>query len=149
MKKIVLSCSLSLLLATCFAQTAEDYAERGDALYRAGLYEQALTEYDTAIALKPGWMDPYLHKGMALEFLRRFSDGIDTYNTLLKKDAGNLRSCGSVSSQSKRPCPRMGSRFLPCNTHTHQYIVQHRSMDKSLSGTVTDQLFLRGLLPLL
>jgi len=59
------------------------YVERGDALLKARHYDEAVTHYDNAIALKSHNANAHNNRGLALQGLRRFHEALASYDQAL------------------------------------------------------------------
>ena len=71
--------------------SAETYFYRGNAKYGLGLYHAAISDYDTAIRLKPDYAIAYIGRGHAKADLKQYTAAIFDYDTaiLLKPDYAN------------------------------------------------------------
>ncbi|MGZ5025674.1 MAG: DUF6165 family protein [Methylobacter sp.] len=56
------------------------YSNRGIALNKLKRFDQALADYDQAIALKPDFAEAYSNRGGALKELKRFDDALSSYD---------------------------------------------------------------------
>ena len=71
-------------------QTAEDWLNKGDALYKDGKCDEAIKAYDEAIRRDPDFADAWYKKGVALRSQGKYDEAIKAYNEVLKlnpKDA--------------------------------------------------------------
>ncbi len=66
------------------AKTPQALNRKGNDLVEAGLYEEAIATYDTALKLKPDFPEALIHKGDSLFMLGRYEEAIAAYNTALK-----------------------------------------------------------------
>ncbi|KAG2485094.1 hypothetical protein HYH03_016191 [Edaphochlamys debaryana] len=76
------------------------YGNRGNARSRQGRLEEALTDYNTAIALCPWSVDPVLNRGVALEALGRFDEAVSDYRAVLAaapNDPAGWNNLGNAS----------------------------------------------------
>ncbi|MBI4782215.1 MAG: tetratricopeptide repeat protein [Oscillatoriophycideae cyanobacterium NC_groundwater_1537_Pr4_S-0.65um_50_18] len=62
------------------------WSNRGNARVSQNKLEEAIADYDRAIALAPDAPDPYLNRGTALEGLGRWDAAIADYNRVLELD---------------------------------------------------------------
>lgn len=62
------------------------WSNRGNARVSQNKLEEAIADYDRAIALAPEAPDPYLNRGTALEGLGRWEEAIADYNRVLELD---------------------------------------------------------------
>ncbi|MCU0633110.1 MAG: tetratricopeptide repeat protein [Methanolinea sp.] len=81
------SCSLILMLALILllavpasAQTAGVYMVKGDELSDEGKYEEAIAQYDQAIAFEPKAAPAWCGKGLALYNLTRYDEALDAFD---------------------------------------------------------------------
>jgi Tfp pilus assembly protein PilF len=69
--------------------TERNYIARdrlGNALADAGRHEQAVAEYEAAIAIRPGFADPYNNLGLSLEALGRPEEAVARYDQAIARD---------------------------------------------------------------
>ncbi|GIM15014.1 hypothetical protein Vretimale_17892 [Volvox reticuliferus] len=59
------------------------WGNRGNARSRQGRLQEALSDYNTAIAICPWSVDPVLNRGVALEALGRFEEAVADYRAVL------------------------------------------------------------------
>lgn len=59
------------------------YGNRGNARSRQGRFDEALGDFDRAIALCPWSVDPVLNRGVALEAMRRYEEAGRDYESVL------------------------------------------------------------------
>lgn len=74
----------------------------GKALYKMKQYREAISYYDRAIALSPGYVDAYYGRAMAKEGLQDFAGAIADYNMtiqLAKKDTDSFFELDACLSQ--------------------------------------------------
>jgi hypothetical protein len=79
---------LILLAALCmpgFGQTsANDWFDKGIALYNQGKYDQAIQAYDKAIEINPQYAEAWNNKGIALNTQGNYDDGIKAHDKARK-----------------------------------------------------------------
>ncbi|WP_283758906.1 tetratricopeptide repeat protein [Roseofilum casamattae] len=75
-----------------YPENAAAWSNRGITRASQGKLEDAIADYDRAIALTPLVTDPYLNRGAALEALGQFEDAIADYNRILKIDPGDAQA---------------------------------------------------------
>ncbi|MDE0635730.1 MAG: tetratricopeptide repeat protein [Candidatus Poribacteria bacterium] len=63
--------------------SAETYFRWGNAKYKTGDYEGAISDYTTAIRLKSDYIVAYNNRGMAKGLLKRYSDAIEDFDTVI------------------------------------------------------------------
>lgn len=73
---------------------------RGRALFRKGEYEQALAEFDIAIALAPEVGSPFYGRGLVLEALERWEEARESYLRALEWDPGSPSAQGRLADVS-------------------------------------------------
>ena len=64
--------------------TAEDWNNKGGALFESGQFNESIAAYDKAIEINPQYADPWYNKGNALSFMGRYQDAIEAYNKSLE-----------------------------------------------------------------
>ncbi len=69
-----------------FPNNAEIWSNRGNARASQMKLQEAIEDYEQAIALAPDAPDPYLNRGAALENMGRWDDAIADYNQVLAID---------------------------------------------------------------
>ena len=67
------------------------YSNRSAMHLNLNEYDQALTDAEKAISLKPEYAKAYLRKGKALEGQQKFKEALDTYKLGLEKDKENAQ----------------------------------------------------------
>jgi cytochrome c-type biogenesis protein CcmH/NrfG len=67
---------LILMTSAQCKQTAEDWFNKGFALYGQGKYDDAIQAYDVAIQLKPDFAEAYSNKGNALLQQGKYDEAI-------------------------------------------------------------------------
>jgi tetratricopeptide (TPR) repeat protein len=75
-------------------------------LERQGKFEQALANYDRALALNPGFIEALNNRGVVLEALNRFDDALASYDralTLSPDLVAVIKNRGNVMSALDRP----------------------------------------------
>ena len=100
---LLLSCLLvaALLLASCGPAVTEEevtavkYDERGIALALAGLYEQAVTEFNKAIELDPEYAMAYNNRGNAYWNRGNFDRAIADYDKAIELDPEYAEAYGN------------------------------------------------------
>lgn len=70
-----------------FPNNPAAWSNRGNARVSQNKLQEAIADYNQAIALAPDAPDPYLNRGAALEGLGRWDDAIADYNRVLALDA--------------------------------------------------------------
>jgi len=73
---------------------------RGRALFRKGSYEEALAEFDLAVALAPDVGAPFYGRGLVLEALERWEAARDSYLQALSWDPGSSAAYGRLADVS-------------------------------------------------
>jgi tetratricopeptide (TPR) repeat protein len=68
-------------------KTAEDYKTNGNKYYQEKKYQDAITEYDKALALKPDYKEAWLNKGLAHKNLEQYAQAKDSFKRALTIDA--------------------------------------------------------------
>lgn len=63
--------------------TAKAYLQRANALQKQKRYEEAVADYDQAIALKPDYAEAWCNRGRALEKLGRFDAALESHDRAL------------------------------------------------------------------
>lgn len=71
---------------------AATYVNRGIVRMRAGNYDRALSDYDSAINLIPGLAEAYLNKGAALIYQRDFAAALEPLNTSIDLGSDELHA---------------------------------------------------------
>ncbi|KAG2426841.1 hypothetical protein HYH02_014694 [Chlamydomonas schloesseri] len=76
------------------------WGNRGNARSRQGKLQEALSDYNTAIAICPWSVDPVLNRGVALEALGRWEEAISDYRAVLAaapNDPAGWNNLGNAS----------------------------------------------------
>ncbi|PNW75703.1 hypothetical protein CHLRE_12g537550v5 [Chlamydomonas reinhardtii] len=76
------------------------WGNRGNARSRQGKLQEALDDYNTAIAICPWSVDPVLNRGVALEALGRFEEAVSDYRAVLAaapNDPAGWNNLGNAS----------------------------------------------------
>jgi predicted O-linked N-acetylglucosamine transferase (SPINDLY family) len=76
----------------------------GALLHRRGRFEEALTNYDRALATTPGDLQLVLDRGYALESLGRLEEATAAYERALALDTGNAQALAGLVSCGLRTC---------------------------------------------
>ena len=82
------------------------YSNRSAMHLNLNEFDQALTDAEKAISLKPEYAKAYLRKGKALEGLEKFDEALKTYKLGLEKDNGNtqlLQASQELESSMSNP----------------------------------------------
>ena len=82
------------------------YSNRSAMHLNLNQFDQALTDAEKAISLKPEYAKAYLRKGKALEGLEKFDEALKTYKLGLEKDNGNtqlLQASQELESSMSNP----------------------------------------------
>jgi tetratricopeptide (TPR) repeat protein len=79
---------------------ALDALRRGRALFARGDYEEALAEFDIAVALDREVGAPYYGRGLVLEALERWEEARDSYLSALQWDPGSPAATGRLADVS-------------------------------------------------
>ncbi|WP_413175455.1 tetratricopeptide repeat protein [Anabaena azotica] len=61
-------------------ESSEDWFEEGNQLFDLEKYEEAITSYDKAIAIKPDYHEAWYNWGFSLENLQKYKEAIASYN---------------------------------------------------------------------
>ena len=72
------------LLQNSQSISAETYFLRGYAKDALGLYHEAISDYDTAIRLKPDYADAYIGRGVAKDKLKQYFAAISDYDMAIR-----------------------------------------------------------------
>jgi tetratricopeptide (TPR) repeat protein len=86
-------------------KTADEWNNKGNALYELKRYEDAIKAYDKAIELNPKYTDPWNNKGLVLHKLKRYEDAIKAYDKAIELDpkyADPWYNKGNVLAKLKR-----------------------------------------------
>ncbi len=67
-------------------QTAEDWNNKGLALYYLGRYDEAIQAYDRAIEITPQFADAWRSKGVALVAQGKYDEAIQAYDKVIEID---------------------------------------------------------------
>ena len=67
----------------------------GQALFKAGKFDQAIVNYDKALAIAPNDTDVLVDKGIALGELKKFDQAIVDYDKALAIDPNDTRALGN------------------------------------------------------
>ena len=105
---LALALTVTAVLTACgsAAGTPEWHFEQGNALFEAGLYDQAIEEYDEAIRLNPEFADAYYNRGAAYGRLGQFQLAIEDCDEAIRLDPENAFAYllrGAVYSDMGRP----------------------------------------------
>ena len=65
------------------------YSNRSAMYYNLNYFDNAISDAEMAINLRPTYAKAYLRKGNALEGLKRYKEALDTYEAGLKQDPDN------------------------------------------------------------
>jgi tetratricopeptide (TPR) repeat protein len=84
-ERAVLESAATVLGALRPAQSAVEHFLRGNAFYAAERYEEALNEYNAALALRPDDPDTLNNRGNVLDDLERYEEALADYNRSLKQ----------------------------------------------------------------
>jgi len=77
---------LALMTSAHCQQTAEDWYNKGYALFAQGKYDEAIPAYDEAIRLDPNYAEAWNGKGVALERQNMYNDAIQAYDKAIMLD---------------------------------------------------------------
>ena len=97
-------------------QTAEDWLNKGVALYSESKYDEAIKAYDEAIRLDPDFADAWYKKGVALKNQGEYDEAIKAYDEVIRlnhKDAYVWHNKGYALYA-------MGSTMKPLRLKTRQ-----------------------------
>lgn len=90
-KIFVLALLAGLVLSfTVYAQTAEEWVEKGDSLDKLMKYNEALIYYDKAIRKDSTYIDSLLYHGLFLYSLGKQDEALKCYDIILDIDSDNL-----------------------------------------------------------
>jgi Flp pilus assembly protein TadD len=83
---------------------AQSHLEQGDALAKAGRFEEAAGEYRAALAIEPANAKAHSNLGAALASLGRFDAAIDEFNAALKlnPDLADVRRNLDLAKELRR-----------------------------------------------
>jgi Tfp pilus assembly protein PilF len=69
--------------------TAEEYYNRGIALFNESKYDEAIKEYTKAIVIDPGYTDAYIHRGSVYVIKTQYDLAIDDCSKAITLDPKN------------------------------------------------------------
>jgi len=78
--------TIKVIRAEINRDDAKKHFDEGDRLYDLGRYEEAIKEYDKALAIDPNYRDAHNNKGVALYLLGRHEEAIKEYDKALAID---------------------------------------------------------------
>jgi serine/threonine protein kinase len=70
-------------------KNSNHWRDEGEKHFKASRYEEALSAYDQAIRLDPGFASAYNGKGSALHALKRFEEALSAYDQAIRLDPNN------------------------------------------------------------
>ena len=76
----------ALAKAKEWRETAEDWFDKGNALYGQGKYDEAIKAYDETIGIDPGIPGVWCHKGDALSKQDKYDEAVKAYDEALRLD---------------------------------------------------------------
>ena len=72
--------------------SAREFLEKGNALYKLNKYEDAITCFESAIAIKPNYSDAFFKIGLSLAKLNKNDDAVIFFYRSLKMASSNFSS---------------------------------------------------------
>jgi len=93
------------------AETAEEWNNKGYALYESGKYEEAIAAYNEAIKIDPVFKAAWYNKGLALYKLGRYDEAVAAYDEVIRIDPNfkdvlaNRELARSKLLQQRAPAP--------------------------------------------
>lgn len=88
-----------------FAQSAEDYFQKGESLYNDAMYEQAIPLFDLALKSDPGHMNSYLRRGFCYSMIERFDAAVADFSKIIEAHPEHVwayLSRGSALNKQKK-----------------------------------------------
>lgn len=85
---------------------ATAYYRRGKALGEAGRADRALTAFDEAVRLRPGYAAAHFHRGIALVELGRLAEALDAFAEANRRDPAHVQAMfdrGNVFLKLRQP----------------------------------------------
>ncbi|MBW9221687.1 protein kinase [Methanothermococcus sp. SCGC AD-155-C09] len=83
---------LSIIGSNISNETAEEWYNKGVALYYQEKYNEAIECYDKALKIDPNYVDAWYNKGVALKNLGKYNEAIMCYDRVLEIDPGYVKA---------------------------------------------------------
>lgn len=77
-------------LPIAFAETADEFFQKGQAAYNNGQLQQALEYFQQATTADEHFLDAYFNQGAIYYNQKRYSDALQAFNKLLQQDPGDM-----------------------------------------------------------
>ena len=97
MKIIGILVCIFLLSAICLAEETEYFDWKGNKLFAARNYTDALVYYEKAISQEPGYIDAWIHKGDTQRALKDYNGSIASYNSALQIDGKKAAAWSGIT----------------------------------------------------
>lgn len=104
---------LVLITSAQCQQTAENWFDKGLALYGQGKYEESIRAYDEVIRLDPKLPAAWFNKGLALDDYGKYDEAIHAYDEAIKLNPNYAKAwCNKGNSLIDQATIVMPSKLL-------------------------------------
>ncbi len=89
MKRLTLFILLMSFVTVAYSQSASSFFQKGESLQKVGKHQEAIYEFDKAIALDNSNISYYLAKGKSCDALKKRKKSVEVYTKVISLDAKN------------------------------------------------------------